>query len=606
MASTTSLSFFRPSAEEPLLKDVLARVNLERGHFRNITEASLQEEVAGEGALESSESEDEDDDDEQEDGEQALGKPTTREDLYKAKMEMLQHVAFAENEVLLTVDFISLLLSKEAPALATSTMSPALKADVPIGTLGMDLWNQMPEDKARQAQDALLATNVRMESLQQSADGLLAAANRLQDNVRKETQYWDEVLSISEKGWNVCRIPGQQHKLGVTFGFSESSPEFSRRGVAALNVGSDGNILLERGISAKPKATRVQLKRNGKVVGCSRVPSLPDDEETTLEARIRHARDSLFDEELYQEMIRESRSQASIGVTTQGSAICFKPAQGDASDTTEVLLELVALDDLDSGFTESRPQDALAQALVLSARLLLTQAHRERMRKRSDIPPPLSAEKKEEKQILPILRPIMSFVLHQSAQTSVNAYLGRVAHLLSATQVENTFEQAGFSFGDTASLSNAESLIAKFMQPWVSEARLEIRRPDKEPTEIKIRFETTLAYDFGTTFTLTTPSERSFRFSLFGEVREAADAAIASVLAQALAATAGEGWKCNEREALLTKADGDGGKGGSAWVSLSGKAGSLSLSSPAKKALWSVEDDSEQRSLRDAFDEIAH
>jgi len=605
MAATTSLSFFRPSAEEPLLKDVLARVNLERGHFRNITEASLQEEVAGEGALESSESEDEDDDDEKEDGEQAIGKPPTREDLYKAKMEMLQHVAFAENEVLLTVDFISLLLSKEAPALATSTMSPALRADVPIGTLGMDLWHRMPEDKARKAQDELLATNVRMESLQKSADSLLVAANRLQDNVRKETQYWDEVLSISEKGWNVCRLPGQQHRLGVTFGFSESSPEYSRRGIAALNVGSDGNIALDRGIGAKPKALRVQLRRNYEVVGSSRVPFLPDDGETTLEARIRHARDSLFDEELYQEIIRESRSQASLGVTTQGTAVCFSPAQGDASDATEVLLELVSLDDLDSQLTVSHPQDALAQAIALSARLLLTQAHRERMRERSDVPPPLSAEKREEKLILPVLRPIMSFVLHQSAQTSVNAYLGQVAHLLSAAQVENKCEQAGFSFGDTASLSNAESLIAKFMQPWVSESRLETRRPDKVAVEIKIRFETTLAYDFGTTFTLTTSTQRNFRFSLFSELREATDAALISVLAQALAATAGEGWKCNAREGMLTKAVDDGGKGGSAWVSLSGRAGMLSLSSLVKKASWSVEGESEQKSLRDAFSEIA-
>ncbi|KAI7171437.1 hypothetical protein KC352_g24926, partial [Hortaea werneckii] len=165
MSTTTTLSF-KPWAhdadQEPSLKDVLARVSLERGHFRNITEASLQEEVAGEGALEpSDDGQGSDEEDEKEEVEEGAKGPQTREDLYKAKFEMLQHVGAAEQDVLFALDFVSLLMTKdkEGAALGNQSISPALKSEVPAGTLGLDVWQRMPDDKGVQAQDEMLATN---------------------------------------------------------------------------------------------------------------------------------------------------------------------------------------------------------------------------------------------------------------------------------------------------------------------------------------------------------------------------------------------------------------------------------------------------------------
>jgi len=424
----TSLSFrpwARDVAEESSLKDVLARVHLERGHFRDITEASLQEEIAREGALELSESEDEvEEDDEAPEGGKDQGKPTTREDLYKAKFEMLQHVAAAEQDILMSLDFISLLLSKQAPQ-ANTTISPVLKEKVPSGTLGTDIWQRMPVDKAREAQDELLATSVKMDALRRSADSLLSAATRLQDNVRKETQYWDQILSISEKGWNVCRLPGH-HRLAVRLGFNDSAPEFSRRGIAALNTDSDGNITLERGVGSRPQAVRVRIRKMGKTIGSSKLPPLLERGESTLESRITHARDSLFDEELYHEMIRESRSIGSLGVAVEKSAITFKPDVAGNENVPEIAFELVSLDEAQPDLSRGEDsEDTLAQAIALAVRLLLTQAHRERLRTRSQVPPPMS-DKKEEQPLLPILRPIMSFVLHRSALDQLNNYMGTI------------------------------------------------------------------------------------------------------------------------------------------------------------------------------------
>ncbi|KXL46686.1 hypothetical protein M433DRAFT_65351, partial [Acidomyces richmondensis BFW] len=418
MPSLSLRPWARDSNEEASLKDILPRANLERGHFRNITEASLQAEIAGEGALESSESE-EGEDEEEEGASQPVSKPKNVADLLQARNEMVQYVGAAHNDAMMALDFVSLVLSKDAPQ-ASTTISQNLRQEVQPGTLGTDIWQRMPEDKARQAQDELIAINVRMESLQDSANGLIAAANRLQENVRMETRYWNQVLSISEKGWNICRIPGQQHKLGVTFGFSESAPEFSRKGVAALNTTEDGTIVLERGIGSKPRAMRVLLRRDGNIIGTSKIPTFLDDEEVTLESRIRHARDSMYDEELYYEVIREARTLKSLGISMRRNEINFNPN-----------VELKAKQS-----STSSSEDSLAQAIALVARMLLTHAHRDRLKKRSEVPAPMSGLGNEERPILPILRPIMSLILHHRALLQTKNYYAQLKSLLSTAGID--------------------------------------------------------------------------------------------------------------------------------------------------------------------------
>ena len=285
MASTMATNFTIRSwdqngHQEDSVIDILTRAKEGRGHFREVTEASLQEEIAAEGALELSESESDSDDDDGEDagvgGKVAIPKPTTREDLFAARHTMLQAMGAAKNEVMMALDLMSLVASKDNPNQALSTMSPAILEMVPVGTMGIDLWKRMPVDQARETQEATLAANVKMDSLQRSADTLLDAAKRLETNVRRETQYWDQILSISDKGWNVCKIPGREHRLGVHFGFGESAPQFSQRGIAALNSNDEGTIHLDRGVGSKPQALRAVLRRGNDVIGVSKVPEILD------------------------------------------------------------------------------------------------------------------------------------------------------------------------------------------------------------------------------------------------------------------------------------------------------------------------------------------
>ncbi|KAK1052153.1 RNA polymerase II mediator complex subunit [Friedmanniomyces endolithicus] len=577
MASIMLRPWTHDAPDTSSLKDMLARA--QRGHFRDITEVSLQEEIAGEGTFELSESES-DDEEEDKDEEISSAKPSTRDDLFKARLEMLRHVDTAHNDVMIALDFVSLLLTHDAPEKGKASISAGLRQEVPIGTLGHDIWHRMPQDKAREAQDKLLATNVRLESLQQSADSLLAAASRLEDNVRKETRYWDHVLSINENGWNVCKLPGQQHRLGVTYGFSDSAPEFARRGVAALNATSDGTMVLERGVGSKPRAVRVLLKRGEVVVGCSRKPALRNDGEVALEARIRRARDSLFDEELYREMLRESRGQASLGISTKGNGIVLKPDSGESPHASEVVFELVSLDEVEDEAGETREQDSLAQAIALAARMLLSQAHREKVKKRSAVPLPMS-ERKDERQSLPILRPIMASMLHKAAIDQINGYLASIESLLSAASIEHRTQPAAFAFPKDTEGGGVEDLISTLMQCWNSEASIDLHN-----RQTTMRLETTLANSFGTQYTLSSADRRVTRFSSQDELRAACDDVLASELALHLKRGADGDWECNVREALLVRPDDGQGKGRRVWITLDSEAGVLSLNTPTEKVSW--------------------
>ena len=99
-----------------------------------------------EGALELSESE-EDDDEEDDDAEEkgkTKAKPTTREELYKAKHEMLANVRSAEQDILMSLDVVSLLLSKDAKQ-AQSTRLPSPQGRRTNGIA----WNRYMASHAR-------------------------------------------------------------------------------------------------------------------------------------------------------------------------------------------------------------------------------------------------------------------------------------------------------------------------------------------------------------------------------------------------------------------------------------------------------------------------
>ena len=127
----------------------------------------------------------------------------------------------AQNEALMALDFMSLLISRDAPKQADLSMSPLLKQTVNAGTLGFDNTEASKPTQAQDNHAKAVSMGWSFEALNGAADRLLDSATRLGHEMEKEARYWEGLLSVSEKGWSLCRMPLESHTVGVRFGFSE-------------------------------------------------------------------------------------------------------------------------------------------------------------------------------------------------------------------------------------------------------------------------------------------------------------------------------------------------------------------------------------------------
>lgn len=86
----------RDDNEDQSLKYILGRVQAERGHFRNVTEESLEKEMA-DGTTSTTTTDEEEDEDE--DSKEPDTK-TRREELWIARNEMLQQVSYVSQRAI--------------------------------------------------------------------------------------------------------------------------------------------------------------------------------------------------------------------------------------------------------------------------------------------------------------------------------------------------------------------------------------------------------------------------------------------------------------------------------------------------------------------------
>ena len=132
--------------------------------------------------------------------------------LIKTFRQAHQSAAFA-------LEFVSLLLSRDSPVQASLTISPALRELVPTGTIGADKLNTSQSTDEQRRDNKRVAKGWKVQKLNKTVDLILASATRLEKEIELETKYWEQVLAVSDKGWAICRLPNEQHTLGVRFGF---------------------------------------------------------------------------------------------------------------------------------------------------------------------------------------------------------------------------------------------------------------------------------------------------------------------------------------------------------------------------------------------------
>jgi mediator of RNA polymerase II transcription subunit 17, fungi type len=417
------------------------------------------------------------------------------------------------------LDFVSLLESGYSQRQGAASMSEALKAAVPAGSLAYDVWEMPEQDQAEAVNEDLVARGWRMEGLTKAADALLKAATRLEQDVRKETKFWNQILDVHNQGRVIFRHPKLRPELGTQVASTEAGTVFKERGLMVLKPDEDGVVSLKQAIASAPKTIRVRLLREDRVVGCSR-HVLPAGQTliAPVETQVIRARDSLFEEEFFHEMTIETRGLFSFGV-----AFHFKdhsihipttsPAdKGIVGDT--VVVDLV---DINTTPDPSNPhdQDELADALVCSLRLLLSQLHRQRLRRRTAVPQPLTESKRPDPPST-IIRPVMRVLQFETMLWSMRSVLRPIASTLkSAGMAIDTEESENFrevsSNDNPASrdqpadqLNKPASQIISFTLPSSCAAFRQANDP-----QIKVSVEITTQFvqpPFGTTYTIITPS----------------------------------------------------------------------------------------------------
>lgn len=285
---------------------------------------------------------------------------------------------------MLTVDFVSLLLSKYEPR-ALGTLSSTLRDLVGFGTLGATEIKESNITEARRHDDLTVATGWRIIGVNNMVDSVVAAAEKLEKEMELEAKYWADILAVSENGWSVCALPHEPHTLGVRFGFSESAPDFRNSSIAPLRRNDDGTVRLEIGrIGGGSQRVRVTIKKNGVIVDQSPLPArTPDD--APLEDRVLEARNTAFHQELWYELNREARTLLSSDVYSDSSSITWKQ-----DPETEVIFTLEDLGESENVNERLSDINSSCTAYYVYMQFLLYQGHRQNYYKRTTAtqPPP--------------------------------------------------------------------------------------------------------------------------------------------------------------------------------------------------------------------------
>ncbi|KAJ4305525.1 RNA polymerase II mediator complex subunit [Kalmusia sp. IMI 367209] len=490
------------SAKEALTKeDLLLQVEqLATGRkqpLRDITEKVLQDDIAaGRDGLVDSKGGEQD----QKEEEEAPSSQETLEKIARTRHEVftkLEWTSFAAGNAL---NLVSIILSRDLTKYPggkepDNIYTPVFRdMGVPRGSFGLVKGTPLdrsdrPEERERVASTArrklLAMKGSRMEALDWATDNLLKAATDLETNIRKETKYWDEILSISDKGWPLQRTRRgvRNAPFAVKYGPAEASNHFRARGVAPLRMDSDGGIILDPALTKKPKGLRVRISENDKIIGTSQATIKGGLDGLAIERSIQLARESLIEEELFHEMSLESRQLLAYGVELRDTVIHVAvPSESGQSGHRKILIDCMAEDD-QALSTPGGTQNWLAQDVAEALRLLLAHEHRMRLFRRTQIPPPMTQHKRNQP-TPPLFRTLLGMFSHLNAVNSLYAYLGAIVKTLKSASLDTTLEISRetnwekltetIKEADTKDLPATDQLLAVFIRPFEGKASLSL------------------------------------------------------------------------------------------------------------------------------------
>jgi mediator of RNA polymerase II transcription subunit 17 len=288
----------------------------------------------------------------------------------------------------------------------------------------------------------------------------------------------------------------------------------------------DGSIVLDPALALKPRTLRVRISDNGKVTGTSRLSMDGETSKAAIETTIQRARNSLFEEELYHEMSLETRQLLAYGVEYRDSVITVNAsATSSQQSTMKLLIDCIPLDDR-SATSQDHTNDELARNVAEGLRLLLVHEHSMRLHRRSQLPPPLTGQKRE-KPSPPLLRTLLSIFRHLESVDSLYSYLATATKTLESAglhvQTETTREVSWAKLVDSLQtaprkgLTATDQLLDIFSKPYEGKATLSLPTSNSaQPEVLTISTRTVIGQPtFGTEHKLTLPSTLAASLELF-------------------------------------------------------------------------------------------
>ncbi|KAK4659958.1 RNA polymerase II mediator complex subunit [Podospora pseudocomata] len=307
---------------------------------------------------------------------------TETPDINAVRAELLQQTQAALATSNWALDFLSLLISREMPTQATSTLSQETRATVGLGTLGATMLAAPTAlAQSRETEMRMTAIGQRYLALDNCISMAKPAQSRLEHQIQAEEKYWAEVSTVKEAGFRVARMAQEPQTMCVSFGFLNAAPEFKNSGIAPLRRADDGSVKLELGRrGGGSRRIRVRILENDKVVGQSSLPD-PLPENATLVDRVKDARNTIFAQELWHEINREARTLGGRNVRMSRSSVTYA-----MSPTSTMSVELASLEEENAKDTADspRPKDDVAETLSLALALQLSHAHKINERRRED------------------------------------------------------------------------------------------------------------------------------------------------------------------------------------------------------------------------------
>lgn len=209
----------------------------------------------------------------------------------------------------------------------------------------------------------------------------------------------------------------------------------------------------------------MRVKDHGRLTGSSTLHKPIFSAEASIEGRILQARDTLFEEELFHELVREARTMAGNGVTMRRDSI-----QVSGADEQEILVDLVDADHLpdEAEVPLTNEDNCLANAISYAIHILLSFSHRQNHHRRMQLPPPLTTRRRHTPEYQ-LLRPIIACLQHTSHVSWLESFLQDIYAILKLAGLSCEYKSAHFSSVNLARkdrpMPKLETLAEEFLRP---------------------------------------------------------------------------------------------------------------------------------------------